>query len=159
MGRMLKRLLQQMSPRVLLRPKVLPQLLQLVLLLMGDTNQEVAAEAEKALLVRLNFLTRECLHWSSGILRGPVETFVSLYYWAQFQACGRCRVLLLGAPSYFEGDNRNGNGDTSKRNHCSRVYATNTQKLPVAIQTAMKTLQRCTSSVHSPHSALHVLNI
>lgn len=52
MVQMLKRLLQQMSPRVLLRPKVLPQLLQLVLLLMGDTDQEVAAEAEKALLVR-----------------------------------------------------------------------------------------------------------
>lgn len=49
---MLKRLLQEMSPRVLLRPKVQPQLLQLLLLLLGDTDSELAEEAKNALMVR-----------------------------------------------------------------------------------------------------------
>ncbi|CDJ35914.1 LOW QUALITY PROTEIN: uncharacterized protein EMH_0002080 [Eimeria mitis] len=50
MVQMLRRLVQEMSPRVLLRRKVLPNLLQLLLLLMGDADQEVAREAEEALL-------------------------------------------------------------------------------------------------------------
>lgn len=48
---MLERLLHVMSPRVLTRPKVLPHLLQLLLLLLGDTDRTLAKEAEKALLV------------------------------------------------------------------------------------------------------------
>lgn len=56
MIQMLKRLVQEMSPRVLLRQKVLPHLLQLFLLLMGDIDQQVAREADKALLVRKEVL-------------------------------------------------------------------------------------------------------
>lgn len=48
---MLKHLLQDMSPRVLLRAKAQMQLLQLMLLLLGDADKGLAEEAEKALLV------------------------------------------------------------------------------------------------------------
>ncbi|XP_026190899.1 uncharacterized protein LOC34618803 [Cyclospora cayetanensis] len=47
---MLQRLLEEMAPRILLRSNVIPQLLQLVLLVLGDTDRELAEEAEKLLL-------------------------------------------------------------------------------------------------------------
>ncbi|KAL8424731.1 hypothetical protein Efla_001320 [Eimeria flavescens] len=47
---MLKRLLQEMSHRVLLRPKVHPQLLLLLFILLGDTDAQVGDQAKLALL-------------------------------------------------------------------------------------------------------------
>ncbi|CDI74628.1 hypothetical protein, conserved [Eimeria praecox] len=79
----LRRLVQGMSPRVLLRQDVMPHLLQLFLHLMGDAEQTVSQEADKALhsvAPRCVFLSRrrqQRRKWKKGRARDQPQKLSS----------------------------------------------------------------------------------